>query len=57
MDDSCLIKDTAGLYLEDDEYGDYPKSSLWWEQDYDPPDYFPYNIQYDFEWDYTEGDI
>ena len=43
----------------DNEYGDYPESSLWWDEDYDRPDYYsyiPYNIDHDFDWDDNEGD-
>ena len=50
------------LYSDDDEYdeyGYYPKVSLWWEEDYDPPDCsacVPCDIEYDFYWDDKEGD-
>jgi hypothetical protein len=47
------IKDSTDLYLDDDEYGDYPESSLWWDEDYDPPDYslyIPNNTDYNFDW-------
>ena len=61
MDDSLSLKNSAELYfnnyyskyLDDDEYGDYPKLSLWWEEEYDP---IPYDIEYDFDWDDKEGD-
>ena len=58
MDDSS-IKDSIVLLLGDDEYGDYPKSSLWWEEQYDPLDYsicIPHGIEYDFDWGNKEGD-
>ena len=60
MDNSSLIKDTAASYLDDEEYGDYPKSSLWWDEDYDPPDYYsyiPYDVDYDFDWDDQGEDV
>jgi len=68
MDDSSSFKDSVELYfnnyyskyLGDDEYGDYPKLSLWWEEDYDPPDYaayISYDDEYNFDWDYVEGGI
>ena len=60
MDDSSLNRDASALYLDDDEYGDYPKSSLWWDEEYDRPDYHsyvPYNIDNDFDWDDQGEDV
>ena len=62
MDDSLSLKNSVELYfndyyskyLDDDEYGDYPKLSLWWDEDYDPPDYpmyTPNNTDDQFDWE------
>ena len=47
-------EDDTVLHIKDDsEYGECPEQSLWWEEEYDLPDYpmyIPNNTDDDFDW-------